>query len=339
MDLGKDDFIWRYKLHITIIVVVVLAVLLLSVFMDNRRPSAGVSTGTPTGVSAGGFIWSFAVAGFMIVLAIALTLPKVSKILGTLQESDAKLDKIAETLEKNRSTLTQVNQSARLSETAKAIAFRDADRESLREAVFEKLQQKDFDTAYEMIDEIAHATIYQELVKLLRDEANKYRDASDQERINQVIAHIERLFDSYQWAKASNLIEKLIKAEPESEKAKAMRQKLLNRKQERKKILLAVWDDAVKREDTDRSLELLRELDLYLTPNEGLALQQAARGVFRNKLHSLGVQFSLAVSEREWATAFETGQQIMRGFPNSRMAEEIREKWAILKQKAKQQRS
>ncbi|MHC4070352.1 MAG: hypothetical protein ACYSR8_12405, partial [Planctomycetota bacterium] len=282
MDLGKNDFIWRYKLHITIVVAVVLAVLLLSVFVDNRRPSAGVATGVSTGVSTGGFIWSFAVAGFMIVLAIALTLPKVSKILDTLQESDTKLDKIAETLEKNRSALTQVNQSARLSETAKAIAFRDADRQSLREAVFEKLQQKDFDIAYEMIDEIAHATIYQELVKQLRDEADKYRDASDQERINQVIAHIERLFDSYQWAKASNLIEKLIKAEPESEKAKAMRQKLLNRKQERKKTLLAVWDDAVKREDTDRGLELLRELDLYLTPNEGLALQQSARGVFRN---------------------------------------------------------
>jgi hypothetical protein len=339
MDLGNEGFIWRYKLHITIVVAVVLAVLLLSVFVDNRRPSAGISTRAPAGSSAGSFIWSFAVAGFMIVLAIALTLPKVSKILDTLQESDTKLDKIAETLEKNRSALTQVNQSARLSETAKAIAFRDADRESLREAVFEKLQQKDFDTAYEMIDEIAHATIYQELVKQLRDEADKYRDASDQERINQVIAHIERLFDSFQWAKASNLIEKLIKAEPESEKAKAMRQKLLDRKQERKKTLLALWDDAVKREDTDRGLELLRELDLYLTPNEGLALQQSARGVFRNKLHSLGVQFSLAVSEREWATALETGQQIMRGFPNSRMAEEIREKWAILKQNAKQQKS
>jgi len=336
MDLGKDSPIWRYKWHIVIVVVVVSLVLLFSVFTD-RRPSAGVSTGVTTKVSTGGFIWTF--AGFMILLAVLITLPKVSKILDTLQESDTKLDKIAETLEKNRSALTQVNQSARLSETAKAIAFRDADRQSLREAVFEKLQQKDFNTAYDMIDEIAHTTIYQELVKQLRDEADKYRDASDQERINQVIAHIERLFDSYQWAKASNLIEKLIKAEPESEKAKAMRQKLLDRKDERKKTLLAAWDDAVKREDTDRSLELLRELDSYLTPNEGLALQQAARGVFRNKLHSLGVQFSLAVSEREWARALDTGHQIMRGFPNSRMAEEIREKWDILKQKVKEEKS
>ena len=75
---------------------------------------------------------------------------------------------------------------------------------------------------------------------------------------------------------------------------------------------------------------------MYLTPNEGLALQEAARDVFRNKLHSLGVQFSLAVSEKQWAKALETGQQIIHDFPNSRMAEEIREKVDVLRQKVEQ---
>ena len=101
-------------------------------------------------------------------------------------------------------------------------------------------------------------------------------------------------------------------------------------------MLLAAWDDAVKRQDTDRSLEILRELDLYLTSNEGLALQEAARGVFRNKLHNLGVEFSLAISGRQWSQAIETGAQIIRDFPNSRMAEEIHEKWDALKQRAEQ---
>ena len=116
-----------------------------------------------------------------------------------------------------------------------------------------------------------------------------------------------------------------------------MRQRLIDKKQERKKILLEAWDEAVKRQATDRSLELLRELDLYLTPNEGLALQEAARDVFRTKLHNLGVQFSLAVSEKQWDQAVQTGQEIMRYFPNSKMAEEIREKWDVLNQKTQQQ--
>jgi outer membrane protein assembly factor BamD (BamD/ComL family) len=53
-------------------------------------------------------------------------------------------------------------------------------------------------------------------------------------------------------------------------------------------------------------------------------------------LHNLGVQFSLAVSGKQWAKALETGMEIIRDFPNSRMAEEIREKIDALKTHAQQ---
>ena len=329
MDLDKDTILRRFKWHIVIICGVVIAVLLLATFTDISETSEDGSMVQ--------FVWLLAV--FVLLITVLIMLLKIFKIFDTLAENSAKLEKIAEMLEKNCTELVQINQNTRLSETAKTIASRDADRQSLREAVFDKLQQQDFDTTDEIIDEIAHSTIYQELAKQLRTEADKYRDATDQERINQVIAYIEKLFENYQWAKASAQIERLIKAYPNSENAKAMRQKLLDKKQERKKILLTAWDDAVKRQDTDRSLEILRELDLYLTPNEGLALQEAARDVFRNKLHNLGVQFSLAISEKRWNKAVETGERIIRDFPNSRMAEEIREKWDILKQKVEQQSS
>jgi hypothetical protein len=329
MNLEKDELLRRYKWHIVIIFTALILVFLLTFFTDLFEAFA------PGSISQ--LIW---LLGTLVFLGVVVSmLLKTFKILSTLTESGERLEQIAETLEKNRSVLTLINQNTRLSETAKAIAFRDADRQSLREAVFDKLQQQDFDTTYEIIDEIAHSTIYNELAEQLRAEADKYRDATDQGRINQVTEMIEKLFESCQWAKASAHIERLIKDYPKSEKAKEMRQKLLDKKQERKKILLTIWDDAIKRQDTDRSLEILRELDLYLTPNEGLALQEAARDVFRTKLHNLGVEFSLAISEKQWGKAVETGQQIIRNFPNSRMAEEIREKWNILKQKVEQQAS
>jgi len=329
MNLRKDELLRRYKWHIIIVCTALLLVFLLTFFTDTFETSG---TGSISQI-----IWSLGTLVFLVVVISMLF--KTFKILSTLAESGERLEQIAETLEKNRSVLTQINQNTRLSETAKAIAFREADRQSLREAVFDKLQQQDFDTTYEIIDEIAHSTIYQELAEQLRAEADKYRDANDAERINQVIELIEKLFENCQWAKASAHIERLIKDYPTSEEAKAMRQKLLDKKQGRKKTLLTAWDDAIKRQDTDGSLEILRELDLYLTPNEGLALQEAARDVFRTKLHNLGVQFSLAVSEKRWNKAVETGHQIIRNFPNSRMAEEIREKWDILKQKVQQQPS
>jgi len=76
---------------------------------------------------------------------------------------------------------------------------------------------------------------------------------------------------------------------------------------------------------------------LYLTPNEGLALQEAARDVFKTKLHNLGVRFSLAISGKNWAEALRIGSEITRDFPNSRIADEIREKWNVLEQKDQQQ--
>jgi hypothetical protein len=134
---------------------------------------------------------------------------------------------------------------------------------------------------------------------------------------------------------ASTRIEKLISAYPDSEEAKVMRPRLIEKKGEHKKVLLNAWDDAVKRRATDRSLEILKELDLYLTPAEGLALQEAARDVFKDKLHNLGIQFSLAVSGEQWDKAIQVGQEIMRDFPNSRMSAEIREKMDVLKQRVR----
>lgn len=323
MNFGKDRYLWQVKWHIVAIYIALIIIVALAAFTNILQ--------TPATLRLVRLI-----SGMIILVAVLILASKAARLLETLIENNDKLEKISESLEKNRSVLAQISQNTQLSETAKTIAFREADRQTLREAVFDKLHQQDYETTFKIIDEIAHRTGYKELADQLRTEADKYRDATDTERMNQVIAYIDKLFESYQWTKASIQIERLVKSYPESEKAKVMRQKLFDKKEERKKILLTSWDDAIKRQATDRSLEILRELDLYLTPNEGLALQEAARDVFRTKLHNLGVQFSLAVTTRQWADALKTGEQIIKDFPNSRMAAEIREKWEVLKQKAQQ---
>ena len=322
MDSGKEGFLQRYKWHIVIICAALVIVLLLTVFTDifqtdetNRLRQLVVMLGV-----------------LIILSALLAMLSRVFKILDALRDFSAKLKELTGALEKIHTGLAQIDRSTRVSEAAKAIAFRDADKQSLREAVFDKLQQQDFDAAKDIIDEIAKRPEYEELAEQLKTQMEKYRTSTDQERMNQVIAHIERLFEHCQWAKASAQIEELIRTCPDCEQTKTMRQKLVDKKQQHKRTLLAAWDGAVKRQETDRSLEILKELDLYLTPNEALALQEAARDVFRTKLHNLGVQFAIAVTEKHWANALDTGQQIISDFPNSKMSEEIREKLGVLKQ-------
>ncbi|MHC4338314.1 MAG: hypothetical protein ACYSTG_10295, partial [Planctomycetota bacterium] len=178
-------------------------------------------------------IWFFVAALFLV--AVILILSKAVKILEALEENSAKLERIAEALEKNRSILARIDQGVRLSETAKSIVSRGANRQYLREAVFAKLQQQDFESAYKIIDEIAGRPEYKEFAEQLRAEADKRRDATDTSGIKQTIADIEKLFESYQWTKASAEIESLNKACPESEEAKSLRQKLVDKKEERKR--------------------------------------------------------------------------------------------------------
>ncbi len=329
MNLEGDSIFQRYKWHIIIICTALVAVALLALFTNIFEKS---ETGRLRQLV-------FLLGALIFLSALLATLSRVIKIVEALQNNSSKMEELTGALEKIHTGLADINQSTRLSETAKAIAFRDAERKSLRDAVFDKLQQQDFNSAYEIINEIAQRPEYQELATQVRIQADKYRDATEQERIDHTIAHIEKLLEDYQWTKAIIQIESLIKAYPDSEKAKAMRQKLHERKQERKKLLLSTWDDAVKSQDTDRSLEILKELDMYLTPNEALALQEAASDVFRTKLHNLGVQFSIAVTEKQWTTALDIGQQIINDFPNSKMAEEIREKLDVLKQNVQMQSS
>jgi len=329
MNSEKDSFLQRFKWHVVIICVALAIVIVLTMF-------TGIFQAEETNLLRQ---LVFMLGGLVFLSALLAMLSKVFKILEMLRDNSAKLEAVAGALEKIHTGLTQINHSTRVSERAKAIVFRDADRQSLREAVFEKLQQQDFNAAQEIIDEITKRPEYQELAEQLRAQVEKYHTANNRERMNQVIAHIEKLLDDCQWVRASAQIEGLIKAYPDIEQAKAMRQILLDKKQERKKILLAAWDDAVRQQETDRSLEILKELDLYLTPNEGLALQEAARDAFRTKLHNLGVQFSIAVAEKQWTSALGIGQQIITDFPNSRMSEEIRGKLEVLTQNVQMQSS
>ena len=327
MNFGRNGALKDFKKHLIIMCVAMAAIVILAVFTDIFR-----------GQQPGSVLkFVFFLGGLALLAAVLAVLSKVIQIFTVLNQAATKIENIVNTLEKHRGVLTQISQNTHLSETAKSVAFREADTQALRETVFDKLHQQDFEATYKIIADILRLEDYKGLAEQLRDEADKYRDATDVGRANQIIAHIEKLFEGHQWLKASEQIERLIEAYPDLESAKAMRQKLLNKKDERKKILLTAWDDAVKRQATDRSLEILKELDQYLTPNEGLALQEAASGVFRTKLHNLGVQFSMAVSASQWEKAIEAGKQIIRDFPNSKMALEIRERMQHLKQKLKEQ--
>jgi hypothetical protein len=98
--------------------------------------------------------------------------------------------------------------------------------------------------------------------------------------------------------------------------------------------LLDSYNDAVSRHDVDGSIEILKKLDAYLTPAEAETMQESARQVFKDKLLLLGQQFTLSVRDHNWNEAIRLGESIVKEFPNSRMAQEVRDKMDLLRQRA-----
>ena len=322
----KHRHTWQFSWHLLFVFIVFLAVffVLSGLFRNSWE-------GEFTLLSVAKIL--FYTGGILAVFAILLLL---NEIVRSLKVNSEKLDNTVEMLNRENNLLTQISQASRLSDTAKEIVYRDSEQIELGEAVLTKLHQHDFDDADAMIVAMAEHPKYLKLMERLKLKADKFRSATEEGRVNQIIAHIEELLDQMLWIQAAAQIDSLIRNFPYSEKAKTMPNRLQERKDQHKRELLADWDLTVRNKEADRGLEILKELDLYLTPAEALALQESASTVFRTKLHNLGVEFSVSVTENNWRKALETGRQIVQNFPNSRMAAEIRGKMDILLERSKQ---
>jgi hypothetical protein len=317
---------WQFRWHWLFAFIVVLAVLcsLAALLIQHQGMPNPFFVGATTLL-----IWS---GGFITVFAILLLL---SKTVEMLKVNSKKLENTAETLSRQNNLLARISQAAHMSDTAKEIVFRDSEQMELGEAALTKLHQHDFDEAESMINAMSEYPKYKDLATRLKRMSEKYHSATEEGRVKQIISYIEDLFEQKLWIQAATQIANLIKMFPYSEKAKTMPTRLRERKDRQKRELLADWDLAVREKNTDRGLEILKELDLYLSPNEALALRESASTVFKSKLHNLGVEFSVAVAEKNWKKALETGRDIVQNFPNSRMAAEIRSKLDILSERAK----
>jgi hypothetical protein len=136
------------------------------------------------------------------------------------------------------------------------------------------------------------------------------------------------------WPRAVREAERIAAAYPDHPKVATLPQRIEAARDKHKRDLLQAYGESVRKNDVDGSIALLKELDRYLTPQEAAALQDSARGMFRAKLHNLGVQFAIRVTEKQWNEAIAVGEDIVRNYPNSRMAQEVRAKMDQLRQRA-----
>lgn len=240
----------------------------------------------------------------------------------TFRMRDVLMD-LSESASRQRDLLGVVADNAQLSDAAKSITHRQKERDALRDAIYEEIIHQDWESAYNLIDDMERRYGYREEAERLRKEVDVSRDRTIEETVEAALARIDELAESQRWDQARGESQRLMQLFPNNERIQRLPEQLEQYRQEHKRRLLNEWNQAVQRKDIDRSIEVLKLLDQYLTPSEAAALEESARGVFRAKLQNLGVQFSLAVTDKRWIQAVEIGEEIVREFPNSLMAKEV----------------
>jgi len=234
----------------------------------------------------------------------------------------------------NEAILTQIGENLLLSDAIKSVAFRDNDQTVLQEAIQQDIRREKWESAERLIDELERRFGCCVEAQQLREELKNYRSATTREKIESSIKNIESLWMIHSYDDAQKEVENLLRLYPDDEQVLNLKGRTEKRRDGHKKELLDRLHQMVQSNDVEQGVEILKLLDPYLTASEAAALEESARDVFRAKLHNMGVQFSLFVTERKWTQALNVGKHIVDEYPNSRMAQEVREKMDALEHRA-----
>ncbi|MCE5279817.1 MAG: hypothetical protein ABFD92_05545 [Planctomycetaceae bacterium] len=224
----------------------------------------------------------------------------------------------------------------KLSDQAKSLVYHEVEVEAFREAIHADLIRQDYRSAQSLLESIETKLGYADEAARLREEMESNRKASLDEKIDTAVRRVMSIIARFDWTRATRETRRLQNLFPDNPKIAALVGHVEQARQKRKSELLQAYGEATRKNDVDAGIQLLTELDKYLSPQEAGALRESARGVFRAKLHNLGVQFAIRVSEQQWAEAVSVGEEIIRSYPNSRMAQEVRDKLGQLRMRAAQ---
>jgi hypothetical protein len=278
------------------------------------------------------------IGGLAGLLAVMVSWPIALQLhhayTSSARRTEAALTGINDRFEQFSVMLDLISEQQLLSDRAKSVAFREKDSDALRRAFQEELLKHNWDAAAGLANEMERSFGYKQEADHLREQIRDRQNDTTRKLVTDAAAVVERHMRGEAWPEAMAEAQRLAKAFPGVAMAEHLPQDVENRRQAHKKQLIDSWNDAVNRHDTDGAIEILKRLDLYLSPTEAEAYQETARSVFKEKLNNLRTQFSVAVQDHQWNEALRIGTIITRDFPNAQMAKEVREMMESLKARA-----
>ena len=273
-----------------------------------------------------------ALVGVLVISSVASTISAHHQ--HEIRASESQSQVIAGRMHQLTIMLRTISEQQMLSDRAKQVAFRGKDRDALRQAIKEDLSRKDWEAALALVADMEKTFGYKQEAEEYRDEIHNHRAETVRKQVQESVGKIEQSCRLEKWTDALREADRLHRHFPEDEQVQRLPVEIENKRQATKRHLLDAWQDSLARKDNDMSIHILKQLDTYLTRQEAESMQEAARGVFKEKLNQLGAQFTLACQDLRYPDAVRIGEVITKDFPNSGIARDVRGMMDTLKQKA-----
>jgi hypothetical protein len=320
------SFLWIYAVaFLAVAIVFIVGVALL------QSPAGGAAQ------IAGAVLLGAGVLGLIVALAaLPIALSSHAAREARQQHQEELSGALGDRLQGLSVLLNLISEQQLISERGKAVAFREKDLDVVRRALQEEMSRKDWEAALKLADEIETGFGYKQEADRFRDDIKTKRDEIQRQKISELLAPVDRYIQAEAWGSALQEAQQLMANYPDDSQVQRLPEEIESRRQMRKQQLRQSWEEAVNRHDVDGSIEILKRLDLYLTPAEAESMQEIARNVFKEKRETLRARFALAVQEHNWSLAIRLGDEIIQDFPNTRIAQEVREKMEALRKRAEE---
>jgi uncharacterized integral membrane protein len=276
-------------------------------------------------------------AGLLLSVLLYCQVVLVHKFVNYAHRAYDALLEASELLRREEEHSRLIAENSNLSDWAKRVVYREKDYEFLRDTIQGTIVRQEWEAAEHLIRDMEKEFGYHDEAAHLREKLAQARRATTEERIAAARARVESLCQQHKWSQAGTECTRLSAIFPGQSAIAALPREIERRRQDAKQQLLRDYDQAVRNEDVERAHSLLFELDQYLDPKEAEALKESARGVFRARREQLKARFTIAVSYKQFPSAIEAGERLMREFPNSGYAQEISKLLPVLRQRAGEQ--
>lgn len=230
--------------------------------------------------------------------------------------------------------LRRFAEQASLSDDARRVLNRSSERALLRRAIEEDIAAEDWDAAMVLVKELAERFGYRADAEEFRARVEQARDRTQDRSVSEAISLLDGLIVQRRWDAAMVEAARIGRLYPESPRVDGLRRRVEQARETYRHDLERRFLEAAQSEEVDEAIELMKELDGYLTEADAAPFREVARGVIGKARDNLGAQFKLAVKDRQWDVAASIGERIITEFPNSRMAGEARELMDTIRDRA-----